>query len=494
MKKFLIMSCAIAIISASAAFALDLPDALQFPGLTVSGEVATGLRVEGYTKDKLGDNISDPDFEAGASDTWVYAYSDSIDDGTPFRARLTLNWERENLGVTTRFQYVPKNGDLGGKLTDLNNTVNQAFVWGSILDKMFKVSLGRGLGAEYKLFYSNFSGADADSKGTSKNVDNFDGKDGVRLDVTLPFVEGLSFGVFYGSKDMLAKTGSSSNNGGSFDIDNADRRFVFGAKYVTDSLKIVASLYHNFYDWENETSSQYGNYIDTGYFSGDALDNLDKALPNTSNLLVGAQYAADKLTIDLSMAFVNIGSMNYRKSQNFPNDDDIAGIYEKGDYNPFWRFAPKIKAAYAIDDKLTVALALTDISIGDLYWYEESKDTTKGEWDGGAGHLFPITINPSASYAINDDITASVDLNFKINSNGSDQFGFGIKPAAEFSLGSGASFVVYDELTFWAKSNDDADFLTKHSDPTGRPNALNGGNGGASGTTNTLQFDFVWTF
>jgi hypothetical protein len=519
MKKFLIMSCGIAIISASAAFALELPDALQFPGLTVSGDVATGLRVDGVTKDKAPDDYKG-NFEAGAEDVLVYPYSDSIDDGTPFRAQLVLQWERENLGVKTRFRYQPDNGsgsppgtgNLGGKLDNLNNTVNKAFVWGSILDNMVKVSLGKGLDAQYGLFYEKFSGANADGKGTSTNVTDFDGKDGVRLDVTLPFVEGLSFGIFYGSKDLFAKAGTDPANE-SYDIDNADRRFVFGAKYVTDSLKIVASLYHNFYDWETENSSQYGNYWNakieeledgdgyriltpdypnnSGYFTGDALDNLDKALPNTSNLLVGAQYAADKLTIDLSMAFVNLGAMSIKKSLQFPKDDDIKGAYKKGDYNPFWRFAPKIKAAYAIDDKLTVALALTDLSIGDLYWYEETGHANTE--DDGAGHLFPITINPSVAYAINDDITTSVDLNFKINSNGSDQFGFGVKPAAEFSLGSGATFVVYDELTFWAKSNDDADFIKKHG-TSSRPNYLNGGNQGVAGTTNTLQFDFVWTF
>jgi hypothetical protein len=484
MRKFLIMICGIAIISASAAFALELPDALQFPGLTVSGDVRTGLRVEGGTYDDFGEDgrySQNGNLEAGAFDPDVYAYSDDIDDGTPFRAQLVLQWERENLGVKTRFRYKP-NGDLGGRVDDLNTTVNKAFAWGSILDNKVKVTLGKGLDAGYGLFYSNFSGGNA-----SINITDFDGKDGVRLDVTP--IEGLSIGAFYGSTDLFAKA-KGDNSGTSYDEGNADRRFVVGAKYVTDSFKIVASLYHNFYDWDNpQDDGIYGNYWTAGYFSGDALDNLDKALPNTSNLLVGAQYATDALTIDLSMAFVNLGSMTYKKSVQFPEDEEMTNEYKKGDYNPYWIWAPKISAAYAIDDKLTVALALTDIRIGDLYYYKDA-DAENPE-DKGAGNLFPITINPSAAYAINDDITASLDLNFKINADATDQFGFGVKPAAEFSLGSGATFVVYDEITFWTKSKDDAEFIAKHN---AGPGYKDRAHNGVSGTSNTLQFDFVWTF
>jgi hypothetical protein len=515
MKKFLIMICGIAIISASAAFALELPDALQFPGLTVSGDVRTGLRVDGATYDKFGEgDVFKGDHEAGAEDVQAFAYSDDIDDGTPFRAQLVLQWERDNLGVKTRFRYRPdagKNGNLDAKVNDLNNTVNKAFVWGSILDKKVKVTLGKGLDAGYSLFYSNFSGGE-----NSINVGDFDGKDGVRLDVTP--IEGLSVGLFYGTGDLFNKAYKDGTDSGYTDWESTDRRFVVGAKYTTDNIKIVASLYHNFYNWEQETDKlqkrmysgkvfgldQMG-FSGGDYFSGDQFDNWDAALPNTSNLLVGAQYAADKLTIDLSLAFVNLGSMKFKDNFSYNNMDAGAAteeeydaymendVYKGGNFNPFWIFAPKIKAAYSIDDKLTVALALTDIRVGDLFWYKKIEyDETTGirSLKGGQGNLFPITINPSASYAINDDITASLDLNFKINADATDQFGFGVKPAAEFSLGSGATFVVYDEITFWAKSKDDVTFMKEH----GGDQYAGRAHDGASGTTNTLQFDFVWTF
>ncbi|MDR1362421.1 MAG: hypothetical protein LBJ35_00005, partial [Spirochaetaceae bacterium] len=109
MKKFLVLCGGIAIASASAAFALDLPDALKIPGLSVTGDVRTGLRVDGGTFDDFGkDNAFNPDGEeSGAVDPYVYAYSDDIDDGTPFRAQLQLVWQRDNLGVKTRFRYRP---------------------------------------------------------------------------------------------------------------------------------------------------------------------------------------------------------------------------------------------------------------------------------------------------------------------------------------------------------------------------------------------------
>jgi hypothetical protein len=516
------MICGIAVISASAAFALELPDALQFPGLTVSGDVRTGLRVEGATYDKFGEHDEFKGVrEAGAEDAKAYAYSDDIDDGTPFRAQLVLQWERDNLGVKTRFRYRPDadpdgepgDGRLNAKVNDLNNTVNKAFVWGSMLDNKVKVTLGKGLDAGYSLFYSNFNGTGAK---VSKNVGDFDGKDGVRLDVTP--IEGLSIGLFYGTGDLFANAYKNGDSSDFTDWASSDRRFVVGAKYTTDNIKIVASLYHNFYNWEHETDALGKRMYSGGpffggedeaaqagfsggkYFSGDQFDNWDSALPNTSNLLVGAQYAADALQIDLSLAFVNLGSMKFKDNFSYNNFDQKSttteeefdaglenNIYKGGNFNPFWAFKPKISVAYALNDQLTVALALTDLTIGDLYWYEKVKE----DGTGGAGNLFPITINPSAAYAINDDITASLDLNFKINADATDQFGFGVKPAAEFSLGSGATFVVYDEITFWTQSKDDAALIAEHG---GKGVYEGRAHNGASGTTNTLQFDFVWTF
>jgi hypothetical protein len=439
---------------------------LQFPGLTVEGDVYTGLRVEGATYDDFGEGgvfnrVAGDEF--GPTNPQVYAYSDSIDDGTSFRAQLWLVWQRDNLGVKTRFRYKPSNGDLGGTLRDLNNTVNKAFVWGTILDGKAKVSAGKGLDDSWGLFYSSFG---------SGNTTSFAGKDGVMLNV-MP-IDGLNLGAFYGSANLFA---NANNDDTSYDILNGDRRLVVGAKYVADPISVVASLYHNFTD-----SEDYGTY-----FHSDQMANIDAALPNTSNLLVGFRFKQGAIQADLSMAFVNLGSMTWKKLYN--NDEDMPGKYKKGDYNPFWIFAPKLNVSFGVNDQLSVALGISDLRLADMYYYADA-DADNAE-DKGKGNLFPITITPSVAYAVDENITAGFDLSFKMNTDGSDQFGLGVKPSAEFSLGNDATFVVYDELTFWAKSNDEVDFMKKHP---GAMSGYQGGHHGASGTTNTLQFDFVWKF
>jgi hypothetical protein len=462
MKKISSLIVCLALLAAGTAFALDLPDALKIPGLTVTGDVRTGLRVVGGTVDdygKLYDDNPQGAPETGALAPYVYAYSDDLDDGKPFRAQLQLVWERENLGVKTRFRYNPiKDGELGSKLVDLNNTVNKAFVYGWLLDKKVKVSVGKGTDEAWGLFYSSYA-----------TTTGFDGKDGVKVDV-LP-IDGLSLGAHYGTDDLFAK---AVNDGTFNDQKENYRRFVAGAKYTSDSFGIVASTVHNFVE-----SDAYGTY------SKDIpAEYVDKPLPNTSNVLFGLWVAPiEPLRIDLSVAAVNLGSKTKKALE--ADGEDMPGKFKKGDYSEYWFVLPKLKAEYAVNEQLGIALEIGDIAIADEYYYKDA-DATDAE-DKGLGSLFPITITPSATYAINDDVTAGLGLNFKINVDGTDQFGIGFKPSAEFSLGSGAKFVVYDELTFYTKASDSEDFRKKH------PNFY-GFSGGASGTENTLQFDFVWTF
>ena len=93
MKKISSFLVCLALLSAGAAFALDLPDALKIPGLTVTGDVRTGLRVDGGTYDKFGENdVFGSGKAAGAQVPKVYAYSDDLGDGKPFRAQLQLVW------------------------------------------------------------------------------------------------------------------------------------------------------------------------------------------------------------------------------------------------------------------------------------------------------------------------------------------------------------------------------------------------------------------
>jgi hypothetical protein len=356
-------------------------------------------------------------------------------------------------------------GTLDATLANLNNTINKAFVYGWLLDKKVKVSVGKGTDEAWGLFYSNYA-----------TTTGFDGKDGVKVDV-LP-IEGLSLGVHYGTDDLFAK---AVNDGGFNDQGSMYRRFVAGVKYTADSFGVVASTVHNFVEYSYELKDDKGKDI---FIKEDWNEYVDKPLPNTSNVLFGLWVAPiEPLRIDLSVAAVNLGSKTKKAVEN---DKDMSNEYKKGDYNPYWFVLPKLKAEYTVNEQLGIGLEIGDILFADTY-YTDVRDTDPEK--SGMGGLIPIKIAPSATYAINDDVTAGLELGFNINSGGSDQFGIGVKPSAEFSLGSGATFVVWDELTFWLKSNDSADFIEKH---TGIYKA--GGNGGASGTTNSLQFDFVWTF
>ena len=480
MKKISSLFVCFALLGAGAAFALDLPDAIKIPGLTVTGDVRTGLRVSGGTVDdygKLYDGNPGDAPATGAIDPSVYGYSDDLDDGKPFLAQLQLVWERDNLGVKTRFRYNPpaSGGDLGSKLTELNNTVNKAFVYGWLLDKKVKVSAGKGTDGAWGLFYSNYA-----------TTGDFDGKDGIKFEVSP--IAGLNLGVHYGSDNLFNK---AENNGTVSDTNDDYRRFVVGAKYTADSFGVVASTVHNFFDREGDNDGITGNEYAAKFLKKDngtgdpyePAEYVDKPLPNTSNLLVGLWVAPiEPLRIDLSVAAVNLGAKT-AKALNGGND---TGGYKDGDYSEYFYVLPKLKAEYAVSDAISAGLTIGDIVIGDAY-HTAVADADDPK-DKGQGSLFPITINPYAAYAINDDIGVSLDLNFKINVGGSDQFGFGVKPGAEFSLGSDAKFVVYDELFFYTKVSDSEDYLKKH------PSFQGAANDGASGTENTLQFDFVWTF
>jgi hypothetical protein len=512
MKKISSLIVCFALLAAGTAFALDLPDALKIPGLTVTGTAKTGLQVSGGTLDDFGKNWQFKNGrDSGAQDPSVYAYSDAISDGTPFRADLTLVWERDNLGVKTIFRYQPNNGPadgkvttdangntsvtpatqdgrLGGTLNNLNNTIPVAFAYGYLWDKKIKVSAGRGTDAAWALFYSSFGDA---------NVANFDGKDGIKVEVKP--IDGLNVGAFYGTGSLFAKalTGGYSDQTKQTKVDTTldvtDRRLVVGAKYESDLVSVVATTAHNFVESLYVDSVDYISSLPStpnmNFIYKDAGYDVGRPIPNTSNLFVGVKVnPIDALQIDLSIAAINLGSKTWTGAYN--GGEEIAGAPKKGAFNPFWRVLPKFYAEFAINEQLSAGLGISDIQFADdIYTKEFGTDDTEAS---GLGLFFPITISPHVGYALSDDLSLSLDLNFKINAVGSDQFGFGLKPMATFSLGSGATFVVYDEITLYTKSKYEdgtSDYDKKH------PIAHQVGPlSGASGTTNTLQFDFVWTF
>jgi hypothetical protein len=480
MKKILALFICLAALAAGSAFALDLPDALKLEGLSVSGDIHTGFRVAGGTYDK-GTSIAG--VESGAQTAQAFAYSDDVGNGTPFRAQLVLQYAFDNVGIKTRFRY-DATPDFGTKAPSELGAINKAFIWGTVLDKKVKATAGKSLDAAWGIFYSDF---------TDDQVTAFDDRDGVRIEV-MP-IDGLNVGVFYGSKNLFAATSKTSPY---TDLEEQDSRFVLGAKYDHSAFKAVVSMYHNFNDFESDSGKLARDYSANGWtFSGTTLTgnptHLAEALPNTTNMLLGFQLKPGEslpLQVDLSVAFANLGSMTFKKAMN--DGEEISNAYKKGDFNPYWSMAPKLKAAYDFNGSFSASIELTDMFIADQFYYAEF-DATKLE-DSGMGQLFPITINIEPGYVINESLSATCELSFKINAGGSDQFGFGFKPGVEFDLGNGASFVVYDEIVFWGQSKatnpDEGEWQGKHPGVTG--DVLQ--NNGTSGTENTLQFDFVWSF
>jgi hypothetical protein len=504
MKKTLVLAVCLAVLASGSVFALDLPDALKINGLSVNGTIQTGLRVEGATHHAGNASL---DADASAIETpRAFAYSDDIDNGAPFRAQLILQYAFENVGIYTRFRYQPGTGPNPDSTTNTMESfspfqlgfINKAFIWGTVLDKKVRVSVGKGLNAAWGLFYSNFNPG---------QVGDFDGKDGVRIEI-MP-VTGLNVGVFYGSNDIFKNARTDRDFS---DLSGRDSRFVLGVKYDQPRFGVVASWYHNFNNFEDDivgklartyTGWTASKTTPTGtiYSPSGNVRNIGQALQNTSDLLIGFKLKPTDslpLTVDLSVALANLGSMTFAKNV-WDDADDPAGTvrkalhYKEGDFKPYWSMAPKLKVAYDINDSFSVSLGLTDMLIADLYYYTENNPADLK--DSGPGQLFPVTINIEPGYAINDNFSVAAELSFKINVGGGDQFGFGFKPGAEFNLGNGAKFVVYDELVFYSQSKftktetSDLEWQGKHPGVE-RVLELDG----TSGTANTLQFDFVWSF
>jgi hypothetical protein len=199
------------------------------------------------------------------------------------------------------------------------------------------------------------------------------------------------------------------------------------------------------------------------------------------------------LTVNFAGLITGLGTKTVAKAYKDLNDADLTEgtRYKDGKFNPFWMFEPKLNVEFGASDELAVGLTIYDFFFADGYYTAKTDgdDATKK----GYGLLFPITFNPYITYAINDDVTLGGDIYLQINTMGSDVFGFGFKPSAEFSLGSGAKFVVYDQITFYGKSkgagsDKDNTWITEHSGASDIAKGL------AETSENILQFDFVWTF
>jgi hypothetical protein len=477
MKKFLVLFVGLAVLAGSVS-ALDLPDALKIPGLVVTGDVKTGFRVSGSTWDdyKLNGNSAG---DADHADPVAYAYSDDPDNGAPLQAQLQLVWTRGNLGVNTRFRYRP-----GAQGQQLNATallgdaffVNKAFVWGDVFDKKVRLTVGMEQDAAWGFFSGNLS---------SENVDQYDGKNGAKIEIKP--IDGLNLGAFYGTGDLFAAARKAATKDPAH-TDDGNPLLVVGAKYNTPTFGITASLLHRF------------NFAETTVYEN--IQDLSKAEPNTSNLLVGIKLAPEAipLTVNANLGASSLGAQTVSQLTNDGNS--ITGDYNSGDYNPYTFFYAKLNFGYGVSDALSLGLAVKDIQVGSQYYYAlgDADNVT----DQGLGRLFPITISPSLSYAINDDVEVGGELQFRINKNGTDQFGFGVNPSATFQLGSGAWFNVYDEIVFYTASkyhsDVDNDYRNKHPGFDGafatkavdKDGTVLGS--GMSGTENTFHIEFGWSF
>jgi hypothetical protein len=401
--------------------------------------------------------------------------------------------------VKTRFRWQP-DGFNGANLVDVAGTVNKAFVWGDVLDKKVRVTAGRGLDGTWAYPWGDLSPSD---------TGNFDDKDGLKVEVKP--IDGLDLGVFYGTDNLFA-TGASDRQFHQVDgkaVDNKltgtnDRRFVAGVKYGGNTFALAASFYWNptDVDYYHQKLAADGKPVldDDGRpvlsYADSFAGKLSLALPRTSNLLIGGQVkATDALTLNVNLGFTNLGADTYSEATS--DGEDILTEYNKGDYNPYTFFHAKVNGEYAVNDALTAGLTVSDIQVGSQYYYKEGGADDPA--DSGQGQFFPITFTPYVSYALNDNIGLGGELGFKVHAGGSDQFGFKVKPSATFQLGSGASFTVYDSLTFYTESkyanelvdaeDTEKTYVAKHP---GVADVLN--LGGRSGSENTFHIEFGWSF
>lgn len=180
MKKMLVVLLSLAV--AGGVFAVDLPD-----GLSVTGEVKTGLRIDAYDGDTAG-----------------YGYNN--DAGENFRARVNVDLVGERGGVKTRFQVLNTDAATMARAFGFVNLFNKhVVVWG-------------GLGVE-------------DIYGVGGVVDtDVDGGHSARLEVRP--IEGLS--IAWGLPFSL-----EGNKGDAGYVFGSSR---IGAKYANDFITVIASF------------------------------------------------------------------------------------------------------------------------------------------------------------------------------------------------------------------------------------------------------------
>ncbi|GHU39565.1 hypothetical protein FACS1894190_04870 [Spirochaetia bacterium] len=535
MKKLLSFLLVSTVIAVGTMFALDLPDAVKIPGLSVSGDIHTGLRIDGEAVDQPtgwtqagtapGSKSQKEDVGEWAATTGLRAptinmYSDDVDNGTGFRAQLVVTYAPGPIGIQTRFRFDAGVNNLfaGG---DWNNILNRAVIWGDLFAKedgsgsLVRATLGKGMAGTWtSAWVFNTYG---------EGWDNFDGIDGLKVEVKP--IKGLNAGLSIGGKDMVKNLINTAGGGSNQTPPQAIHTLNIGAIYDHDLFKATLGFrYFTYYESNVTSKMQINRFDESAYAAG-----------NTANLFVSGQLKPSEslpLSVTLFLGFTGLGSTAGVWKDEVIGNNNTGEKYYAGDqggapgiawkagaregHNYYWAFLPRLDVNYTIAGKIKAGLKIDDWLIADGDYGVDIKTATDHNVTAKPenaytyyGFAMPISIKPYVSYQITDALGAGLEFGFKINTYDYSKplinqlitpFAFSLKPGVEFTLSKGAKFVVYDEVTFFAKVAK-ADTEKYHyrgfgtADYTVDASGSQVPNGDLlGGVTNKLQFDFVWSF
>ncbi|GMO31840.1 MAG: hypothetical protein Ta2F_07560 [Termitinemataceae bacterium] len=528
MKKVITLAAVLSLAAAGAVFALDLPEAMQIEGLTINGEIKTGLNLNGAVTSVKKDKDSVKEDARYVQKPVLSLYSDAIDNGTGFRSDLKIGFERElefgTIGAKYRLRYDVGQANPFSSAGFASTFFNKAFIYGKAFDDKLKVSVGRNVDPTFTSSWMMYGNALGGFDGlipilTPDTWTNFDETDGVT--VVLAPVEGLNLGLGLGSKNFIKNAVAKET--GSQDISSVLDALIFGASYEKEDLfKVLVSGRYSFYT----SGGHKGDFLQANaknIWDGNRLLQLNEYSSFTS---AGNDGTADlflnfimdsediPVTVDLFVGVKNLGSTKVanqtyadRYAKKYTEATWIAKggtpasyatavasggdallnsevQYEEGKFNPYIFVFPRLSVGYKASEKLGITLTIDDMMLASKYWGANPNETDPTK--RGMGLSFPVTIRPEVSFAINESFTAGLELDAYINRHGSKQFQFKVKPSGTFQLGDGAKFVVYDAVNFVTRvkteKNEESEALFQAAF------------GGHSGVQNDLHFDFVWSF
>jgi hypothetical protein len=448
MKKVLVFLLTLGFVAN--AFALDLGN-----GLTLNGEVKTGLRVA-----TTADESEDTD------DTTAGGYNDDAD--AQLRVRLTAGYEADWGGAKIRLQ------SLGGA----QFVPRFAYGWANFLDK--KIVVSGGLAIE-------------DIWGLGKLSDNVfdpnvDEVNGVR--VALNIVDGLSFGfalpvdqvTYY---NRVTESSVAVNTKKDVTIGNLFGGVVIGALYKSDLVSAAAGVRL----YPAIDSKAYGGSPDAkgDYATTESYANIIagvevNAVPGLK-VIVDSRFDTRKKNFDDTYV-VSPEKIGYSRI-------GLKGQYEIGKLTPYLVGDVAIfnQKSEEKDGNYFIDKETNGVASDDDYNY---KDSGAGNTDVPGGLSFKLEIG--AEYALTEKLTAylglgsdnvawlagDVDLeaDTPVNRPGNGIFA---KPGLKIAIGGG-SIEIFDKI------NGIAAVDKQYTDPiTSKVKSY-------SSVTNQLQIDFNWSF